>query len=207
METFLHFLRTKFKNSPVVWIISLIVIVFSGLSLTSLISDLGFSEEITKYRYYVLPVNLIFGSIIVFFWFVIDLIYESVSLKEKVSELEGKEKLLLSSRQVILSLLEEVTKGRKFEITKVQLYNNSIYLILSKKKTQTLIIGDEIKVFDTSDGSIMGTFEICENNQTDFRVKVGDYINPVWAGYIHSTGNGESFSPPNTIAILFSRGS
>lgn len=78
-----------------------------------------------------------------------------------------------------------------------------IYLILIKKKTKSLIIGDEIKVFAKEDGRIMGVFEISETKQTNFTAKVNGYIDAVWSGYIHDIRNPESSAPPNTIAILF----
>jgi hypothetical protein len=203
METFLEFIKEKFKSSPVGWVVSLLTVIFGILGLVGLFSDLGFSQEVTNYRYYILPLTFSTATVIVFVWFTRDLIYENERLKKRVKVLEDKENSLQASQQVILNLLEEVTAGRKFQITKVQFYNNVIYLILSKKRTQNLTIGDEIKVLDTNDGSLMGTFEICENNPTEFRAKVSDYISPLWEGFIRQPGNAESSALPNAMAILF----
>jgi hypothetical protein len=203
VEDLLKWLWNKLKKHPSGWLVLLPLVFYAILEIVSKFSDLGFSEEVTKYRLYILPASLALAALIVLIWLLIVIIIENIKLEEKLNDLEDKEKALLASQQVILNLLEEVTARRKFEITKVQFYNDVIYLILSKKRTQNLTIGDEIKVLDTNDGSLMGAFQVCQDNQTEFRAEVSDYISPLWEGFIRQLGNAESSAPPNTMAILF----
>ncbi|HRH41244.1 MAG TPA: hypothetical protein PKY82_06325 [Pyrinomonadaceae bacterium] len=203
MDDLLNWLRQELKNHPIGWLVLLLSVLFGIFGIVALFSDLGFSQEVTQYRYYILLLSLSLASLIVLVWLLVVTILENIKFQEKINKLEKNEQSLIHSQQAILSLLQEITKHREFEIIKVQFYENSVYIILSKKKTQSLIIGDEIKVFDTEDGKVLGIFEISENKTTTFTAKVNGFIDAVWSGYIHNQGNAETSAPPNTIAILF----
>jgi hypothetical protein len=105
------------------------------------------------------------------------------------------------SSRVILSLMKQLIAIRGFEIDRVSNYNHDLYITFKKKKGITLQQGDLVSVIDTREGIIMGSFQITEIRENEYRAKNSGYIDPVWRGYIYQAGKAESVPPPDTIAI------
>ncbi len=72
-----------------------VIVVLVALTLLSTISDIGFAEEVTKHRLFILKIVLIVGVVTVFIWYHVHLFREKsalnntrISLETKVADLE-----------------------------------------------------------------------------------------------------------------------
>jgi hypothetical protein len=142
--------------------------------------------------------------VIIYLYRVADVIYKRVRCYEYLHGLtEQKSEEIIRSRDTITNLLGELIETRSIEIEKVQYFKKHLGLLLKKRRGLNLEVGNEVRVIDMTDGSVMGVFEISEARRTHYIAKSSGSIDAVWLGYIHGTGDGESYAPPNTAAISF----
>lgn len=114
---------------------------------------------------------------------------------------EQQARQIARAQETILELSQELTRGRRFEIEKTLYYDETLYVVLRKKRGARLEVGHRVRVIDTQDGGIMGVFEVNEVRSDEYRARA-DYVNPVWLGFVHQNGRAETSAPPNTIAFL-----
>lgn len=94
MDDLLKWLWKLLKNHPTGWFVALLIVIFAILEVVSLFSDLGFSQEVTKYRYYIYFLSLALASLIVLFWLLVVTILENNSFNQKLKECENDNKQL-----------------------------------------------------------------------------------------------------------------
>ena len=121
---------------------------------------------------------------------------------EDLSDLaEQQKRQIEKAQEVNLKLSQELTNGRKFEIEKTLYYNETLYLVLKKKRGVKLELGHTLRVIDSSDGGIMGVFRVNEIRSEGYRA-IAEYVEPVWLGFVHQDGKAEMPAPPNGTAIF-----
>jgi len=221
VEDLLSQLWTRFKSHKAGIFILLILVLFGVLGFVALVSDIGFSDEVKTYRFWILSLAFGVACFYVAIWLFISIIRENKRLRHQLVELqqqidrqntdqenvvklsEQKDEEITHLRQTILELIREITVGRIFEVTKVQYYKEKLYLTLKKRRGRELHIGDEIRVIDKAEGYIMGVFEVTEVRSTEYVARSAGYISPIWMGYVHETGNAEFSALPDSIAIYY----
>lgn len=114
---------------------------------------------------------------------------------QKVAELE-------ESKNIILDLTRQLTAGSTVEIDRVLYHREIPYIVIKKTGNVKLSIGDHLKVFDVSDGAVMGTFEVTESLRAEYRARCVGRLNSLWLGYIHRAGVTVLPPPPYTVAVL-----
>ena len=122
---------------------------------------------------------------------------------EELSNLvEQQKRQIEKAREVNLTLSQELTNSRKFEIEKTLYYSETLYLVLKKKRGVKLEVGHKVIVLDAQDGGIMGEFKVSEVLSGEYRARA-DFVSPVWLGFVHQDRNAEMPAPPNVIAMFF----
>jgi uncharacterized protein YuzE len=220
LEGILNHLWERFRTDKVAVVILFFIVLFGVLGFVALVSDIGFSDEVKKYRYTILYSATGLAILYVLIWAFIFIIQENrglkhqiTSLRQKVADKEGEceaaSKLanqrsedITHLRQTILNLIQEITVGRVVEVINVQYYKERLYISI-KKAEEKLSLGDEIRVIDTEEGYVMGVFEVSEERDVEYIARSTAYISPMWMGYIHQMGNAESSAPPGTMAIIY----
>lgn len=220
MEDALTWLRERAKTHKREFLAPFVLALAGILIFFGLTSDIGFSNEITKHRYKV----LIFSTVVAGMYALINLnriLYHenqmlardsaelNSSLETSRQEREGfsnlvkqKEKEIWQLRETVLNLYRELTGGRICEVYKVRYFKERLHLSIVREADKDSTRGDVVRVIDTTDGDIMGVFEVTEVSETSFEAKSTHYVNPLWLGYILQS-RAESTLPPDTVAILF----
>lgn len=121
---------------------------------------------------------------------------------EDLSDLAERQKQQIEKvQEAILELSQELTSGRRFEIEQTLYYNETLYLVLKKKRGAKLEIGNTVRVIDATDGGIMGIFKVNEIRAEGYRA-AAEYVDPIWLGFVHQDGKAEMPAPPNGTAIV-----
>lgn len=115
---------------------------------------------------------------------------------------EQQARQIARAQETILELSQELTSGRRFEIEKTLYYDETLYVVLRKKRGARLEVGHRVRVIDTQDGGIMGVFEVNEVRSDGYRARQTGDVDPIWLGFVHQNNKAETSAPPNTIALL-----
>lgn len=107
------------------------------------------------------------------------------------------------------TMLSSAVRGQHqlptFEITSILKYGGNIYLNLSLG-LDALSSGDQIALVDTTDGMLLGEFEVTNVKQSGYQAKGTRPPNPVWLGYLRESNQMELPPPPGAVALLVAKG-
>jgi hypothetical protein len=107
----------------------------------------------------------------------------------------------LKAQELVLRL-QEVADIMSFQISKVQLYDDCLYIIIHRVPRSNLEKGLTLCVIDTRQGGVMGEFELSEIGPSDYTARCTGFVDPLWLGYVRQTGKSECSPPPDTVAIV-----
>ncbi len=115
---------------------------------------------------------------------------------------DEKDEELRRAKASILALVQQLNAANRVEIQAVIRHDETVYLVLKRKRGRVLEVGGTLDVLDTQEGIPMGTFEISEIRSKEYYAKNVGYIHPLWLGFIRQEEKTEFFPPPDVIAIL-----
>jgi hypothetical protein len=115
-------------------------------------------------------------------------------------ELNESRQQLSISESLVTDLLVAFAR---IDIPLVQVFRGDVFVRLKPKRNLKLQIGNKVRVIDTRDGKVMGTFEVTETEPAHLGKALGD-LNPLWSGYLRDAGT-ESSAPPHLKAFLVER--
>jgi hypothetical protein len=117
------------------------------------------------------------------------------------SDLSGVSAKLEEANAAISNLVQVINHAIKFEVKNVLLYKECLYVELEKNQDGELAHGDKIVIVDTTDGRVMGQFEITEIKAREYRAKSMGSVDSLWLGFVRLKGDGSYPVPPDTIAL------
>jgi hypothetical protein len=226
MEDLLHHVH---RRTSVPWLkcILTVVLVFIGcLGVVTIMSDTGFSDEITKHR------KLVYAAC-VFIALTAGSIYYTISsgraLRRRIADLENLIRDLTSSlaiekeknaaskieasqlkieldkaNNIIYSLIQDRIGSIEFEIQMARYDGDALYISVKKHKGIKLTGGHTLAVVHKDDNKFMGYFEVAQERIEEYYARGVSNIDPVWAGYIKQEG--ELSLMPHLAAIYIPNG-
>ncbi len=196
MEDFLNRLWRTLKSYKARGLILFFLVLLALLGLVALLSEIGFGDEVKKFRYIILGIVSVVALICVVVWLFVHLTND---------QLNQKDEQIIHLRETIVNLIQGVTSGRVIGAVKVQFYSEKIYLEFKPRSGLNLRVGDEVRVVDKVQGDVMGVFEITHVNAKVCNARSGTYVSPLWLGYVRLTGLTETSLPPDSMAIHYGK--
>lgn len=115
--------------------------------------------------------------------------------------LEQKTAEATKMQETVLNLIDEMTEDKQFEIDRVLLYGEQLYIVVKKQQRARLEKGQKIVVLDTREGGAMGEFEVTEERRSEYIARCAGFVSAIWLGFVRSTGKAECSPPPDAVAF------
>ena len=198
MENLIEKLRHQTSSPIAKCLFTIVAMFFSCLGLIALLSDTGFSAEITQYRLSVYvgatSLSLILGS----------LVYARSSgrrLREQIAALQEQltncasalaaateyREELAQARSFLYRMLETRMESDAFEISKAVYQSDTVYIELKKRRGKRLGIGHRLVVLHKEDGKSMGHFRVIEERSKTYYAQGVD-VDEIWTGFMKQQG-------------------
>ena len=176
MEDWLKNLWTRFRSKKSGLAILFVIVVLVALTLLSMISDIGFAEEVTKHRLFILKMVLIVGVVTVFIWYHVHLFREKSALNNTRISLETKVADLEQQKESAFRLMERY-KGEAQEDILNKLKQLAIF---SLKQAEWKNKGAKIvrfRVEETKSGNLLSTeVSVAENVTALINLSAQDHV-------------------------------
>jgi hypothetical protein len=107
---------------------------------------------------------------------------------------------LVRARSAVTALAADRPELPRFEIYRVLNHGSTVTIAVTKSRRK-LDVGDILVVVDTTDGVVLGDFQVSEIRSDVYRTTALT-IDPLWAGSVIQSHQPETLPPPGVVALL-----
>jgi hypothetical protein len=86
-----------------------------------------------------------------------------------------------------LALLDYLAANTPYDLERVALHKDTVYVILRRKAGRPLQKGTVFVVVDQGDGQLMGEFELTNVTREEYETRAMAPPSPVWVGFLHES--------------------
>lgn len=134
---------------------------------------------------------------------------ERIQLEETLrNERIQFEETLRNEHIRFIGFIELLEARYRFEIINILFQNDRIFIVLRKKRSPRLEIGDRLAVYRREDdySEFIGIFEVIEDRRGGYYAKAAELAAILWPSYMKEHGLSEMISPPYIVAVLLPGG-